>query len=62
MSIRLLLTRTKVLHGGISGIQVWRKVDVNRDISMAFRNAKRNPDSMNKLFGKLYEEIYGSCI
>ena len=32
MNIRLLLKWTEVLHGGISGIQVWRKVDVNRDI------------------------------
>ena len=51
MSIRLLLIWTEVLHGGISGIQVWRKGYVYRDVSMAFHNARHNPDNMNKSIG-----------
>ena len=62
ISIRHLLTWTEVLNGGILGIQVWKKGDVYRDISIAFHNATHNPDNIKIFLGKLYKEIYGDYI
>ena len=59
ISIRLLLTWNQVLNGCVSGIQVWRQGSTYRDVSSNFHNARRNNENMKKLFGKLYEEIYG---
>ena len=40
ISIRLLLTWTEVLHGGLYGIQVWRQGEVYREVLSSFYNIR----------------------
>ena len=44
--IHLLLIWAEVLNDDLSGVKVWRKGDVYRDISIAFHNARRNPNNI----------------